>query len=178
MMHEQGKSDRPIVPGTPANQPDASGSAKRNDWAIWEQWARVEYADKGKGLAEEKAEFRWFRHGHRTQRRVRGASAASEALSQALDRIRQAARRDKGLKFTSLWHHVYAVDRLREACLGLARQAAPGGRGKSTGKTWKRTCGICRSGWREAPTEPGRSSGCTFPKRMAESGPFLWFRHG
>jgi group II intron reverse transcriptase/maturase len=131
MMHEQGKSDRPIVPGTPANQPDAPGSAKRNYWDIWEQWIRVEYADKGKGLAEEKAET--APQGDRTQRRVRGASAASEALSQALDRIRQAARRDKGLKFTSLWHHVYAVDRLREAYLGLARQAAPG----EDGRTWQ-----------------------------------------
>jgi len=43
-----------------------------------------------------------------------------------LERIRQAARRDKELKFTSLWHHVYNVDRLREAYLGLKPHAAPG----------------------------------------------------
>ena len=33
-----------------------------------------------------------------------------EGLHQALERIRQAVRRDEGLKFTSLWHHVYKVD--------------------------------------------------------------------
>jgi group II intron reverse transcriptase/maturase len=49
-----------------------------------------------------------------------------EGLHQALERIRQAARRDKELKFTSLWHHVYCVDRLREAYLGLEAHAAPG----------------------------------------------------
>jgi len=42
------------------------------------------------------------------------------------ERIRQAARKDKRMRFTSLWHHVYDVGNLREAYLGLKRQAAPG----------------------------------------------------
>jgi group II intron reverse transcriptase/maturase len=43
-----------------------------------------------------------------------------------LERIRQAASRDKKLRFTGLWHHVYQVDRLREAYFSLKRGAAPG----------------------------------------------------
>jgi len=47
-------------------------------------------------------------------------------LNRALDRVREAAVRDKELQFTTLWHHVYNLDRLREAYLGLKRNAAPG----------------------------------------------------
>ncbi len=54
-------------------------------------------------------------------------------LQSALQRIRQAACRDKGLQFTALWHHVYDVDRLREAYLSLKRHAAPG----VDGVTWQ-----------------------------------------
>jgi RNA-directed DNA polymerase len=42
-----------------------------------------------------------------------------------LDRIREAARKDKGLRFTSLMHHI-TVDLLRESYLALKRDAAPG----------------------------------------------------
>ncbi|TEB12011.1 reverse transcriptase domain-containing protein [Pelotomaculum propionicicum] len=54
-----------------------------------------------------------------------------EALS-GLDRIREAARRDKNLRFTSLMHHV-TVDLLREAYNALKRNAAPG----IDGVTWQ-----------------------------------------
>jgi group II intron reverse transcriptase/maturase len=50
-----------------------------------------------------------------------------------LDRIREAARRDKELRFTALWHHVYDVDRLWKAYLEIKRDAAPG----IDGETWK-----------------------------------------
>jgi group II intron reverse transcriptase/maturase len=53
-------------------------------------------------------------------------------LQRALERVRQAARRDKGLRFTTLWHHVYEVARLREAYFSLKRKAAPG----VDGRTW------------------------------------------
>ena len=42
-----------------------------------------------------------------------------------LDRIREAARKDKGVRFTSLMHHI-TVDLLRESYLSLKRDAAPG----------------------------------------------------
>jgi group II intron reverse transcriptase/maturase len=54
-------------------------------------------------------------------------------LQQALDRVRQAARRDKGLRFTALWHRVYDVARLREAYFSLNRKSAPG----VDGMTWR-----------------------------------------
>ena len=50
----------------------------------------------------------------------------SENLPNAMERIRQAASRDKKLRFTTLWHHVYNVERLEKAYFGLKRNAAPG----------------------------------------------------
>ena len=57
----------------------------------------------------------------------------SENLPNAMERIRQAASRDKKLRFTTLWHHVYNVERLRKAYFGLKRNAAPG----VDGETWR-----------------------------------------
>jgi group II intron reverse transcriptase/maturase len=59
----------------------------------------------------------------RTQRRTTAPSA--------LDRVRQAAERDRKAKFTALLHHI-TIDRLRDAYLALKRQAAPG----VDGVTW------------------------------------------
>ncbi|MGH7424795.1 MAG: reverse transcriptase domain-containing protein, partial [Candidatus Methylomirabilales bacterium] len=56
----------------------------------------------------------------------RSRAQLRQDLQRALDRVRQAAVRDRKMQFTTLWHHVYNVDRLREAYLGLKRQAAPG----------------------------------------------------
>jgi hypothetical protein len=63
------------------------------------------------------------------QTRVRTQCRA--ALSHALDRVRQAAR-ESAIRLTALWHHVYAIDRLREAYNSLNHHAAPGG----DGQTW------------------------------------------
>ena len=54
-------------------------------------------------------------------------------LQSSLERIRQAACQDKGLRFTALWHHVYNIDRLREAYCGLKQKAAAG----VDGETWE-----------------------------------------
>jgi hypothetical protein len=54
-------------------------------------------------------------------------------VQQALGRIRQAAARGKGGRLTSLMHHIYAVDTLREAYYRLEREAAPG----VDGITWR-----------------------------------------
>ena len=54
------------------------------------------------------------------------AYVAPADLQHALERIRQAACRDKESRFTSLWHHVYNVDRLRKAYFKLKRKAAAG----------------------------------------------------
>src|SRR5271169_5673514 len=61
---------------------------------------------------------------HRAQDRAR--------VSQALDRVRKAARLRKKERFTALLHHVN-VDTLRTAFYALRRKAAPG----VDGMTWR-----------------------------------------
>ena len=107
MMHSHGKSDRPIVPAKPPNEAEP-GEAKE--------------AVEGRGLAKGKAPERNM---SRTQSR--------SGMSSALERIRQAARRDKGQRFTALLHHVYSMDTLKAAYLGLKRDVAAG----IDGTTWR-----------------------------------------
>src|SRR5271157_650251 len=57
---------------------------------------------------------------YRTQSRASGSSG--------LDRVRQAAQRDKQLRFTAPLHHV-TIDMLRSSYYGLQRRAATGGDG-------------------------------------------------
>jgi group II intron reverse transcriptase/maturase len=54
-------------------------------------------------------------------------------MQQALERVRQAAKQDRKMRFTALLHHVYDPDTLREAYYGLKREAAPG----VDGVTWQ-----------------------------------------
>jgi group II intron reverse transcriptase/maturase len=51
----------------------------------------------------------------------------------ALERVRQAAVKDRKQRFTALLHHVYDVERLRAAYMALERDAAPG----IDGETWR-----------------------------------------
>jgi len=59
--------------------------------------------------------------------------ADSHNLPNAMERIRQAASRDKRLRLTTLWHHVYNIEHLRKAYFSLKRNAAPG----VDGETWR-----------------------------------------
>jgi len=54
-------------------------------------------------------------------------------VHEALGRVRQAAEGQKGVRFTALLHHIYAIDTLRAAFQGLERDAAPG----VDGETWE-----------------------------------------
>jgi retron-type reverse transcriptase len=54
-------------------------------------------------------------------------------MSETLERLRLAVRRDKRVRLTALYHHVYNVDGLREAYFRLKRVAAPG----VDGETWQ-----------------------------------------
>jgi retron-type reverse transcriptase len=54
------------------------------------------------------------------------ACSRSLDLQSAQERIRQKALEDKGLRFTTLWHHIYNIDQLRQSYYNLKRQAAPG----------------------------------------------------
>ena len=44
----------------------------------------------------------------------------------ALARVREAAERDKTVRFTALLHHIYNIEQLRAAYFALKREAAPG----------------------------------------------------
>lgn len=55
-------------------------------------------------------------------------------LNRRLDRVREAAQRDRKQRFTSLFHHVHDVDRLRAAYQACRKDAAPG----IGGITWQK----------------------------------------
>src|SRR5882724_8845062 len=99
MMHGRGKSDLAIVALKPANKAGRSATES------------VEPRAGTKGNARRQSTLR-------IQSRAR--------VSQALERIRQAAkRRKKGEKFTALLHHI-SVELLEKAFFDLKGDAAPG----------------------------------------------------
>jgi group II intron reverse transcriptase/maturase len=63
----------------------------------------------------------------------KGRTLSRETLQSELNRIRQLAEKDRKEQFTSIWHHVYRTDRLREAYFSLKRRGAPG----IDGQTWE-----------------------------------------
>jgi group II intron reverse transcriptase/maturase len=105
-MNEGGKSDDCVVPVKLSNKgPVAAGTAET-----------VEGRRSAKGNTASKTP-----PGH----------CAGSGASNALDRVREAARRDKGTRFTALLHHV-DLARLRKAYAAIRREAAPG----VDGVTW------------------------------------------
>lgn len=105
MIDEHGQSDGGIVPGKSSNKPKD--------------------AEKMEGRLPVKGNVQ--RHpSPRTQSRING-------MQKVLERIREAVRRDKEAKLTSLYHHVYNVDHLEETYYGLKKKAAPG----VDGETWQ-----------------------------------------
>ena len=106
MMNEPGKSDRPVVPEKSPNnagQPAAEGV-------------------EGRGLAK----------GNPPQQNASRTPCRKDAPS-ALERIRQAAKKDGKLRFTALLHHIYNLETLRMAYFSIKREAAPG----VDGETWR-----------------------------------------
>src|ERR1700751_1355402 len=104
-MHDPEKSDSGIVAVKPTNKAGRPAAEL------------VEPRPGTKGNADQQST-------HRTQSRVR--------VTQALDRVRKAARQRKKEPFTSLLHHIN-VDTLRTAFYALKRKAAPG----VDGVTWQ-----------------------------------------
>src|ERR1700675_1145367 len=99
MTNGQGKSDRPVVPEKSPNkagQPVAEGM-------------------EGSGLAK----------GNLPQQNASRTPSRKDAPS-ALERVRQAAGKDKKLRFTALLHHIYNLETLRMAYFSLKKQAARG----------------------------------------------------
>jgi group II intron reverse transcriptase/maturase len=105
MMDERGQSDRPVVPGKLPNKAEEPAAE----------------AVEGRGRAKGNS-------GERDALRTPGRGGALSAL----DRVRQAAERDRKQRFTALLHHGYDVEHLRTAYHALKRDAAAG----VDGETW------------------------------------------
>ena len=104
MMNEHGKSDGPVVPAKPPN----NGGGDRLDL----RHPRPPPAEGAEGRGPVKGNLQ----GHNTLR-----AQNRDGVQQALARVRQAARKDKKLRFTTLMHHIYNPSMLREAYFGLKR---------------------------------------------------------
>src|SRR5215208_555332 len=105
MMHGRGESDSAIVAGKPTNKAERS--------------------------AAEPVEPRAEAEGNASQQST-GRAQSRGTMSQALERIRQAARQRKKEKFTALLHHI-RIDLLEQAYFELKEDAAPG----VDGLTWR-----------------------------------------
>jgi RNA-directed DNA polymerase len=77
---------------------------------------------EGRGLAK----------GNLPQQNASRTPSRKDAPS-ALERVRQAAKKDKQLRFTALLHHIYNLETLRMAYFRLKKEAAPG----VDGETWR-----------------------------------------
>src|ERR1700732_3866481 len=99
MTNGAGKSDRPTVP---EKSPNNAGQ-----------------------LATEGMEGRGLAKGNLPQQNVSRTPSREDALS-ALERVHQAASKDKKLRFTALLHHIYNPDTLRKAYFCLKKEAASG----------------------------------------------------
>ncbi len=106
MTNGPGKSDRPVVP---EKSPNKAGQAAAEGM-------------EGRGLAK----------GNLPQQNA-SRTPSREDASSALERVRQAAGKDKQLRFTALLHHIYNPETLRTAFFSLKKEAAPG----VDGETWR-----------------------------------------
>jgi len=104
MMHDREKSDAVVVAMKPTNKAGQPAAEPVEPRTATERNASEQSTCRTQGRA---------------------------SVSQALDRVRQAAKQRKKEKFTALFHHL-SVDLLREAFFALKRDAAPG----VDGLTW------------------------------------------
>src|SRR5918994_4200332 len=114
--HREGEEPKPMM-----------DAGEKSDSAIV---ARKPTNKAGRPVAEP-VERRAETKGNAGQQRTHRAQDR-EIVSQALDRIRQAARHRRKERFTALFHHV-SPEMLRTAFLALKREAAPG----VDGLTWR-----------------------------------------
>lgn len=82
--------------------------------------------------AAEKAERSRLAKGN-SSKRNRDRTQSWATLPNELERVRQAAKRNRKEQFTALWHHVYDINRLRKAYLSVKRRKAAG----IDGQTWE-----------------------------------------
>ena len=111
MSHGSGKSDCCVVPKKLPNK--AAGAIP---------------------AAAEAAEGRRQAKGNVIEAHMFRTPCRAYDVHSALDGIRQTAKGNRQARFTTLMHHVYAVERLEAAYFALKRDAAPG----VDGQTWTR----------------------------------------
>src|SRR5215469_9843782 len=106
MMNGRRKSDKPVLPMKSSNK-------------------------AGQPVAE-RMEGRGLTKGNLQQQNASRTLSRKDAPS-ALERICQAASKDKEMRFAALFHHIYDTEALCTAYLSLKRGAAPG----VDGETWQ-----------------------------------------
>jgi RNA-directed DNA polymerase len=106
MRNGRGKSDSATVPANSLNKAEEPAAEAR------------EGRETGQGKFAEHNAFR-------TQCR--------EDAPSALERVHQAATKDKKQRFIALFHHIYDVERLRAAFYVIKKNAAAG----ADGETWE-----------------------------------------
>ena len=116
---------------------DASGSHKAyaddgRSWDVGQPHSTEEAAERGWATSRGGGGGRGLTKGNPRQQNASRTQRRQDAPS-ALERVRQAAKRDKAVRFTALLHHIYDPNRLRAAYLALKRDAAPG----VDGQTWR-----------------------------------------
>lgn len=89
-------------------------------------------SNKALDRAAEGVEGRGLAKGNPRENGVFRTQGRADART-GLERVREAAKRDRRQKFTALLHHVYEVERLRAAYRGLNPKAVSG----IDGETWK-----------------------------------------
>jgi len=106
-MNGPRKSDSAEVPGKPSNKAAAA----------------VAEGAEGRALAK----------GNLPEQNTPRTQSRDYGVLSALERVRQAAKKDRKMRFTALLHHVCDRDTLRAAYFSLKRDAAPG----VDGQTWR-----------------------------------------
>src|SRR5438093_13280551 len=106
MMNDGGKSDRFVVPEKLPNKADSHAAEVEEE------------RDRAKG---------------NPAKRDKPWTLSQDGLPSALERVGQAARQDRKLRFTALLHHIYDVRRLERAYYGVQPDAAAG----IDGEAWK-----------------------------------------
>ena len=138
-MYDRGKSDGPVLP---MKRPNKEGTQTRRGDGLPYTGTKVETPETAKGRPQavaapvtppaEAVEGRGPTEGNRRPHNTPRTQGRT-SVHQARARIREAARTDTRLRFTTLLHHIYTVAALREAYVRLKPKAAAG----VDGVTWQ-----------------------------------------
>lgn len=132
-MNRTEKSDRRVVPAKRPNNDESHDGVKAMADPSLGTKAETPETDKGRptvaasvvSSSAEDVEGRRLAKGNPLQRPTHRTQGRGR-VSPSLERIREAARKDRKKRFTALLHHVYDLSTLCRAYFGLKRSAAAG----------------------------------------------------